>query len=587
MRYSFVFATSAIVTLLAGLVVRHVAIRFGGVVLPRPDRWHQKPTPTFGGVAVLVGLLAGLLLQVNSLLPAAPVVATGAVLFAIGLYDDLWPLSAIAKMVNSLAVAAFFVFSLSIFNTSPAQAALSLVAIVWFGGLDNAVNLLDNMDGLAAGVTAIAALGLAVTFQTELGAPLTIVLIALAGALAGFLFWNRQPARLFMGNCGSLAIGGLLAGCSTIAVVRAGTGKAATAAALILMVPIFDTAFVVLLRRLAGRSTTRGNIDHTSHRLVSAGFSDRNAVVVLYFLGAAGAATGFLLHTRGIATWPLAAGVGVAVLILGLYLARVPAYNGQDFRALENALFAPLLSDLTFRWHAAEVLLDLVLITICYYSAYRIRFEGQALTEFLATFAVSLPVVLGCKLAALYTSGLYSRVWSTFGFHDLSTVLRGVATGSILSVVAAGWLYWHEFDRFSRSVFIIDAVLLTGAIIATRLSFRIIARVAARNSPKRRRVMIYGAGVRGQLLVREMLANPAWEQDPVAFLDDDLTKRARRILGVPVRGSLDDLGDVLGALAVDDVLLSSPSIDASVEAKVRDICGAREVRVRRLYLEIR
>ena len=134
-----------------------------------------------------------------------------------------------------------------------------------------------------------------------------------------------------------------------------------------------------------------------------------------------------------------------------LYLPLLPAYVGQDFQALQNASFAPLLSDLTFRWHAGEVLLDLALIATCYYAAYRIRFDGDALATFLPGFAASLPAILGCQLAALYLSGLYSRMWSTFGLHDLSTVLRGVGGGLLLSVLAVTYLY--KFERFSRGVF--------------------------------------------------------------------------------------------------------------------------------------
>src|SRR5205085_2808278 len=155
--------------------------------------------------------------------------------------------------------------------------------------------------GVVAGLfmgAAVAALGLAVAFPQELGPALVAVLIALAGELAGFLVWNRNPARMFMGNCGSLAVGGTIAAAVTIAIARAGTVTTAAAAALILVVPIFDSAFVVVLRRLAGRSTTRGNIDHTSHRLVSAGFADKTAVALLYAHGGAGALAGYLVHAR-------------------------------------------------------------------------------------------------------------------------------------------------------------------------------------------------------------------------------------------------------------------------------------------------
>jgi UDP-GlcNAc:undecaprenyl-phosphate GlcNAc-1-phosphate transferase len=566
-------------------LVRRAALARGIVVPPRPDRWHRQPTPTYGGIGVLFGLFAGAAIAGGLAGGAAwPVLAAGLALFVIGWYDDVMPMTALAKMVSSLAVAAFFVVSLvTLKTTTPMDAALTIVAILWFGGLVNAINLLDNMDGLAAGVTAIAALGLAATFQQELGPALVAVLVALAGGLAGFLAWNHNPAKMFMGNCGSLAIGGTVAAAATLAVARSGSFSAAAAAALILVVPIFDSAFVVLLRRLAGRSTTRGNIDHTSHRLVSAGFTDKTAVWLLYALAAAGAVIGYFVQSHSTAAWPVAAAFGIAVLMMALSLARVPAYAGQDFQSVP---FAPLLSDLTFRWHAGEVLLDLVLITICYYAAYRIRFEGDAdLAVFLESFRLSLPVILGCQLGALYISGLYKRMWSTFGLHDLSTVVRAVAGGVFASVLVITYLY--KFQAFSRSVFLIDGVLLITAIVSTRSSFRLFSRMVARISPKRQRVAVYGAGVRGQMLVREMLANDGWGRTPVAFIDDDRTKRSRRLMGVPVRGTTADLRELIEKLDLEEVLISSPAIDAEAESRVRAICAARAVAVRRLFLEIK
>ena len=577
--------TAASASVVAAGIVRSTMLRLGIVVRPRPDRWHRTPTPTYGGLAILAAVAVALILIApHTLAPLLPLAAVAIALFAAGWYDDLLPMSALEKMVSSLAVAAFFVFTLAEMRETSWQAVLTVVAVIWFGFIDNAVNLLDNMDGLAAGVSAVAALALAAIFPAELG-PVSYLLIALSGGLLGFLVWNRHPAKIFMGNCGSLAIGGLLAACATLAIARAGTITAAVAATLILVVPIVDTTFVVLLRRLAGRSTTRGNIDHTSHRLVSAGFSEPKAVAVLYALGIGGAACAYLLRANPTTGGPVAVTFAVGVLMFLLYLARVPAYAGQDFRALQNASFAPLLSDLTFRWHAGEVLLDLALIATCYYAAYRVRFDGEALATFLPGFAASLPAILGIQLAALYLSGLYSRLWRTFGFYDLSTVLRGVGGGVVLSVLAVTYLY--KFERFSRGVFLIDAVLLTIAIVATRSSFRILGRVAARSSPHKRRVAIYGAGTLGQLLAREMQANTEWNREPVVFLDDQRQLRSRRLIGVPVRGSLDDLERIIRSMSIEEVLLSSPAINGHVEKRVREVCAALDVPVRRLHIDIR
>ena len=251
-----------------------------------------------------------------------------------------------------------------------------------------------------------------------------VLLTALAGSLLGFLYWNRSRARLFMGDCGSLFIGGVLGATSLVPIYNAPLAfiNPAVIVVLVLIVPLFDTGFVLALRRLAGRKATKGGTDHVSHRLVSLGFSERSAVRILYLLGIAGGTTAWvLMSSRGAEPMlPLVAAFGVLLVLVGIYLARVPAYNAEDFIALQKSSFAPFLKDLAFRWHAAEVLLDLVLITVCYYVAYRLRFEGEGLDNFLPYFTASLPVVLGCKLAALYASGLYQRSWDTFGLRDVT-----------------------------------------------------------------------------------------------------------------------------------------------------------------------
>jgi FlaA1/EpsC-like NDP-sugar epimerase len=274
----------------------------------------------------------------------------------------------------------------------------------------------------------------------------------------------------------------------------------------------------------------------------------------------------------------------VVVFLIGIYLARVPAYSAGDFTALNRSPFAPLLKDLTFRWHAAEVMLDLVLIVACYYFAYRLRFEGQTLEHFLPYFTASLPVVLGCKLASLYGSGLYQRSWGTFSLRDMAVVLRGVLTGSVLSVLAAA--YFYRFEGFSRVVFIMDALLLTVAIVATRASFRSMSLVAASRSKRSRRVLVYGAGAFGQLIVREMRANPDWSMNPVAFIDDDPAKARRWIVGVPVRGALSELEPTMRKYRVDEVVLSSPAINGSIERTIRQVCATLDCPVRRLNMSI-
>ena len=585
----------ATVTAIAvGAGVRRLAPAFGAVVPPRPDRWHSAPTPTMGGIAIITATVigfsvgaAGPLLQAD-LVEWVSVLVAGLAMFTVGLFDDRLQLSPVAKLVASLAVGAFLVFALAGVEPDGAlPSSYTLIGTIWFAGLCHSFNLLDNMDGLATGVALIATLFLAALLGPSLGDGLFVLLIALAGALAGFLYWNRPRARLFMGDCGSLFIGAILGGVSLVPVFHARIAfvSPTVLAVLILAVPLFDTAFVLVLRRLAGRKASRGGTDHVSHRLVSLGFSERSAVRILYALGLLGGLSAWILVTWNTIEPVLVVAVfGVLVILTGIYLARVPAYNAEDFKALQKSSFAPFLKDLAFKWHVGEVLLDLVLITVCYYAAFRLRFEGDELLNFLPYFTASLPLVLGVKLAALYSSGLYRRSWETFGFRDLTAVARAVGMGSLLTVAVAYYLYRGQGS--SRVVLVVDGLLLTLAILATRASFRTMNQVASARNRRHRRVLVYGAGGYGRLLVREMRANPAWKMNPVGFIDDDPMKAHRWIVGVPVRGSIDELEHTLRRYSVDEVVLSSPSINGKLEVRIRDICTRLERPVRRLDMKI-
>jgi UDP-GlcNAc:undecaprenyl-phosphate/decaprenyl-phosphate GlcNAc-1-phosphate transferase len=587
-------AVATIASLALGALVRRTAPTIGAVVPPRSDRWHRTPTPTMGGIAIAAATACGfsLVLRQPEVFAAfatwAPVAGAAGAMFVVGVLDDRLQLSPLAKLVASLAIGASLVFALAGRDPDSALPTVyTLVAILWFAGICHAWNLLDNMDGLAAGTALVAAVFLAWLLPAQLGPSLVAFLVALAGALLGFYYWNRPRARLFMGDSGSLFIGAALAGASLVAVLDGGIAfvSPAVLVVLILVVPLFDTTFVLVLRRFAGRSATRGGTDHVSHRLASLGFSERSAVRTLYGLGVLGGVAAWGLRSAALPPLPVVGLFAVMVILLGIHLARVPAYNAEDFIALQKSTFAPFLKDLAFKWHAGQVLIDLVLITVCYYAAYRLRFEGEQLDDFLPYFTASLPVVLGCKLAALYGSGLYLRSWQTFGLRDAIVVIRAVGTGSMIAALAAAYLY--RFEGFSYGVFTIDAVLLVGAVTATRASFRTMNLVAATRSKRSSRVLVYGAGSFGQLLAREMRANVDWNMNPVAFIDDDPAKVHRWIGGVPVRGSLDTLAGTMKKYAIDEVVLSSPSINGSVEHRIREVCLQLGKPVRRLHMEIR
>jgi UDP-GlcNAc:undecaprenyl-phosphate GlcNAc-1-phosphate transferase len=584
---------AAILSLALCAVVRQLGLAGLAMIVPREDRWHSVATPSMGGVgfaiAALVVTAASLILTGTFPNRAFELAVPGAAaaMLVLGVLDDRLQLSPLAKLVASLIVGALTVFAITASLGRSLPWPATLLAVVWFGGVVHTLNLLDNMDGLAAGIALIAAVFLAWLFAPALGSFVVLYLVAVVGSLAGFLYWNRKPARLFMGDSGSLFLGGTLAAASLVAVAAPANDfyRSSTLVLLVLAIPLFDTAFVLVLRRLAGLKATRGGTDHVSHRLVSLGFSERGTVGILYLLGLSGGAIAVTIQREGLQPMlPVAVLFGVALVLIGVYLARVRAYDAEDFGALKRSSLAPFLRHLTFRWHAGQVLLDLVLIAACYYAAYRIRFEGEAFSVFSPYLAASLPIILGCKLTALYLSGLYYRSWETFSLVDLFSVVRGVAGGTILSVLAVAYIY--RFEGFSRAVFLIDAMLLLAAVSGTRASFRVMGDAANVRRRQARRVAVYGAGAGGHLLVREMRANRGWNLQPVVFLDDDPLKRNRLILGVPVRGNVADLERLIRNHRLDEVIISTHSVTDALETEIRSMCDAAGVQVRRLRLEI-
>ena len=179
---------------------------------------------------------------------------------------------------------------------------------------------------------------------------------------------------------------------------------------------------------------------------------------------------------------------------------------------------------------------------------------------------------------------VFATFFSFFGLADLPAVNPDFMGIPVLSVLAAA--YFYRFEGFSRMVFVIDGLLLTVAIIGTRASFRSMNLVASSRSKRSRRVLVYGAGAFGQMVVRELRANAEWHMNPIAFIDDDPMKTHRWIMGVPVRGSLDHLESTLRRYRVDEVIISSPSINGSVEHRIRDVCASLDRPVRRLHITI-
>ncbi len=283
-------AATLVLAVLVALVLTPAVRRVPGLVaIPLPSRWSQAATPTTGGIALFGAFL--LALQPALLLGAVdrryiPLILGAGAAFALGLWDDGRPLGPSRKLAAQVAIAVGASAAGVRPDWLPLGAAVIVGAVVLIACM-NSVNLLDNMDGLAAGTTAIAALALAVIAGSMPAAGSTVVAAALAGACIGFLPQNyrrNKPAAVFMGDSGSHLLGFCLGGLAVLASPGGVGGVAAAVAAplLVLAVPMLDTVLVMAVRFSEGRPIWEGGRDHSSHRLVYSGRTQHQAVAVLF-----------------------------------------------------------------------------------------------------------------------------------------------------------------------------------------------------------------------------------------------------------------------------------------------------------------
>jgi len=283
---------------------------------PRPDRWHTTPTPSSGGLAIFLSCAAAYSLACPGRHPRIAIAV--AVLWIFGFLDDRLRLRPLLKLAVQSAAALFVVAGGTVFPASPFHFLNGALSLFWIVMITNAFNLIDNMDGLCAGVVIVICLFRAGLLAAEGYRPEAVLCAIIAAAFAGFLLYNYHPARIFMGDCGSLPVGFAL-GALTLAGPAPHKGLLLAGffyPALTFAYPIFDTALVSILRKLSGRPISHGGRDHSSHRLVSLGLGQRPAVWVLWALTAFGSSLGLILHWNPQA---LLTAVVLLLCILGLF----------------------------------------------------------------------------------------------------------------------------------------------------------------------------------------------------------------------------------------------------------------------------
>jgi len=523
--------------------------------------------------------VSAIFLQASDTLPWK-LVGISSLVFVLGLVDDIYQLRPRSKFLVQLFAAALVLGCGVVYPLRGNWFIDGLISLFWIVGITNAFNLLDNMDGLSAGTALISSFYLIVFYVTS-GSHSQAVLVSLAaGVIAGFLLFNFNPARIFMGDGGSLFIGFLLGTVSLLGVTHiSGMPALVLAPMAVLAVPILDTFFVSATRRLRGQPVSVGGTDHISHRLVHLGLNERNAVLLLYALtalsGAVALAARHFLYPPAlglIALWFL------FLFLFGVHLFRADVSHDCHARPIRWPFLQHLLGRDTL-----ALLLDPVVLSLSYYFAHFLRFQTHPSESDVALFLRSWPIVLAAKFACLWVCRIYRHSWWRGSVTDAYRLGCASLMGEVLAVLLLVGAY--RFGGYSRAVFLVDCLLSWGMLLAVRRSFGLFEEAMHRwSSPNQpaRRVFVLGTSENARFVLRFLRGQCI---ECVGLIDTNGGRDlGRYVWGAQVVGRLDDLIQTAREHGVFEAVLPENEALSCSEAELRDFFRRDHLRLTKLGL---
>ncbi|MBU1147599.1 MAG: glycosyl transferase [Candidatus Omnitrophica bacterium] len=582
--YLIPFFTSFALSIFLTPLVRRIALSRGYVAKPTNDRWHKTETVLFGGIAIFISFIVPYVIFTKPDINITGIILCGGMIFALGLFDDIKHIKPHTKLIGQIIIASLLVsFGVNI-KVIPYQIISMPLTVLWIVAIVNSFNLLDNMDGLSAGIAAIVSSIIFVFALLSENLLLALPALILAGSLLGFLRYNFNPAKIFMGDSGSMFIGFMLA-----AITLQGSWKESThlvmmlaIPVLVLAVPILDTVFVAIARGLSAHKIFQGGKDHISHRMVVLGLSDKKTVIALYCISILfGGISVLSMFVSPMVTLMLVLVAAITLIYFATFLGKVKVYTDlkpKDFKKRSGKVI--LDGMLMHKRRMLEVGVDFILICVAYVSAYLLRFEGILSLENQSLIVKSLPIVVIIKYAVFFKFGLYRGIWRYVSVTDLIDIFKAILFASIAAVMAV--LFVWRFQGFSRAVFVIDWLLLFVLISGTRILERIYKEIFDQASLGGKNVLIYGAGDAGEIVLREIKNNKILGYKPVGFLDDDEEKMGRRIHGVSVLGSRSDMTQITKRKDVHEIIIAIPDLPNDLFEETVSICRSLDINCKKM-----
>jgi UDP-GlcNAc:undecaprenyl-phosphate GlcNAc-1-phosphate transferase len=595
LEYNYLILFFGLISLVLSLVVTPFVIRLanlrGWIVAPRKDRWHSTPTALMGGISIFFAFLisvivSSIFLQINWI-----VIVAFTIMFLTGLIDDLKEQKPIFKLVAQVLATFLLINQGFIFGNGQLGWFGVPVTFLWVIGITNAINLLDNMDGLSAGVSSIVAIITGI-LSLQSGHDFTALLsFIIAGSTLGFLRYNFNPAKIFMGDSGSLFLGFSL---SFLALsVQKNMGSASVYIILVLpmaimAMPILDTSLVTFKRLISGRKVYMGGRDHSSHRLVALGLSEKKAVLLLYGIALVwGLSAIFLINSNKSSLYlPVIAVLLIFTSFFALFLGNVKVYNESEEKLAYlrsrgqyvekgGVLFRFLLMNKKI---ILGVSFDILVISVSFYISLL-----TTATDLSSIYSI-LALIILVKVMFYFIFKSYRKSWRYISVSDLNSYFLSGFLGSILVSFIISFVYTGIKIQFL--FYAIDFLLTFFGCILVRVIFKYIRETILRYRTYDQKVLIYGAGELGNLLSRQLFLSEKLKLKPVGFIDDDKSMTGSIINGVEVMGDLTEIENICKQLNVNSLIAASYEIKDEILVQLKERLSPMHINVMRFEMRV-
>ena len=617
LKYLILSLLALIFSLLLTPQVRSVSKRLGAFDLPDERKIHEQPIPRLGGFSIFITFNVILLISSQFEFFYFPIdflkkinfwwlFLASAVVLGLGTFDDFRKIPPSIKFFFQIiagTIVALKCYKIEVISLPFGTIQLGIwsipITVLWIVAITNAVNLLDGLDGLAAGTSFIVSLAIFGISLLNQNIGISLISIILAGSILGFLKYNFHPASIFLGDSGAYFLGFILSVLSLQGSFKGTTTIAILIPILALGLPIMDTILSMFRRLLKslhivdidhdrnvikfffidGWSIFKADKGHIHHRLIQMGFTQRKAVIFLYAISLILSVLAFSsVYFKDINYALFLTAIGIASYI------GVRKLGYTEIQFLRNGAILPLFDAPGLNIKILRVFIDMAFIAFSYYIAFLLRFEGEFRPSIKEYYLATIPFVLSIKLGTFYFGGLYKGAWRYTSVSDIIRILKAVAFSCILS----GALLWiiPAYGVLSLAALIIDFNLLFFFIVGERSSFRILEHFYLSTNHRGRKVLIYGVGKGSVHALNEFINNPRLDLSPVGFVDEDQRNQGKQVNGYPVLGTLDSLEAILETHSISEVIVSRDDIPEEKLDRLSEICSSHQIPLRRFQTKL-